>query len=87
MDNGMTKEDEIMLILQEECAEVIQAISKVKRFGKENNMEGLKLELADLQCMIDLMKDFKVVEYKPGEFYERIESKINKLKIYSSIYQ
>ena len=29
----MNRNEEIMTILQEECAEVIQAVSKVKRFG------------------------------------------------------
>ena len=31
----MNRNEEIMTILQEECAEVIQAVSKVKRFGLE----------------------------------------------------
>lgn len=76
-----------MLILQEECAEVIQAVSKIKRFGEKNNMEGLKMELADLQCMIDLALEHNVVKYDAREFKNRIEMKKDKLKIYSSIFQ
>ena len=57
----MNRNEEIMTILQEECAEVIQAVSKVKRFGLEGNVEDLKKELCDLQCMINLMSEFDVV--------------------------
>lgn len=52
---------EILLITQEECAEVTQAISKVFRFGMmdshngETNKEHLEEELGDLMCMIDLL--------------------------------
>lgn len=60
---------EILLITQEECAEVSQAISKVFRFGFEdchpvtkiNNREHLEEELGDLMCMIDLLIDSGVV--------------------------
>ncbi len=54
---------EILLITQEECAEVTQAISKVFRFGMESehkgrsNRERLEEEVGDLMCMIDLMID------------------------------
>jgi NTP pyrophosphatase (non-canonical NTP hydrolase) len=52
---------EVMLIAQEECAEVTQAISKIFRFGYEDmylgktNKERLEEEVGDLICMIDLM--------------------------------
>ena len=32
-------QEEILTILQEECAEVIQAVSKVRRFGEAGNIE------------------------------------------------
>lgn len=60
-------EDEILTILIEECAEVIQAATKLQRFGKENrpvaagnldpaisNSEHLGLEIGDLRYMLDL---------------------------------
>lgn len=59
--------EEIMLITQEECAEVTQAISKVFRFGMESqhngqsNQERLTEEVGDLMCMIDLMIDNGIV--------------------------
>ena len=56
---------ECLNILQEECAEVIQAASKIKRFGiynrKDgadlNNIENLEMELGDMLAMIDLCRE------------------------------
>lgn len=64
--NELTKhQEECLNILQEECAEVIQAASKIKRFGiynrKEdaelNNLENLELELGDVLAMIDKCRE------------------------------
>lgn len=62
MDNNI---EEYLTILQEECAEVIQAISKIKRFGKysrnpylensKNNKTTLNEEIGDLLAMIDII--------------------------------
>jgi NTP pyrophosphatase (non-canonical NTP hydrolase) len=55
------EQNEIMDIAQEECAEVIQALSKVRRFGlltEHNNVSNqahLEEEVGDLACMIELM--------------------------------
>jgi NTP pyrophosphatase (non-canonical NTP hydrolase) len=54
---------ETLLITQEECAEVTQAISKVLRFGTESrwpedaptNREKLEAEVGDLLAMIDIL--------------------------------
>ena len=56
---------EILIILQEECAEVIVEISKCFRFGpdqimqgiEESNIQRLQKELGDLQAMIELLVD------------------------------
>lgn len=62
-------ERELLVILMEECAEVIQAASKMIRFGKENrpdscntNSHELGLEIGDLREMIDMATDCKLVE-------------------------
>jgi len=55
-------QEECLNILQEECAEVIQAASKIKRFGilskKDpndlNNIQALEMELGDVLALIDL---------------------------------
>lgn len=82
----MTRNEEIMTILQEECAEVIQAVSKVKRFGLEQNEQDLKKELADLRCMLDLVEAYKVVTYEPQELAGMILAKQKKLEVYSKIF-
>jgi NTP pyrophosphatase (non-canonical NTP hydrolase) len=59
---------EILLIAQEECAEVTQAISKTFRFGllekyaDKTNQERLEEEVGDLVCMIELMKDSGIID-------------------------
>jgi len=73
-----------LTILQEECAEVIQIVSKIFRFGPEDwhpddlykvqNKDRLVHELADILTVIDLLKE--------NGFLERMrdESEIKKLK-------
>jgi NTP pyrophosphatase (non-canonical NTP hydrolase) len=59
---------EVMLITQEECAEVTQAISKVFRFGIEGehngatNRDRLEEEVGDLLCMIELMIEHGIID-------------------------
>lgn len=83
----MNRTEEILTILQEECAEVIQAVSKVKRFGMYHNIENLQKELADLQCMIDISYEFVLVSSDPADIFKKIAEKREKLKIYSKIFE
>ena len=61
-------EKQILLICQEECAEVTQAISKVFRFGYDSvyndrsNHQRLTEEVGDLLAMIDLMVESGIVD-------------------------
>lgn len=61
-------QNEIMLIAQEECAEVTQAISKVFRFGIDGmhngatNKQRLEEEVGDLLCMIEMMIEQKLID-------------------------
>ena len=54
-------QEETLCILQEECAEVTQAVSKVFRFGldtefkERTNRQRLEEEVGDLLCMIDIL--------------------------------
>jgi NTP pyrophosphatase (non-canonical NTP hydrolase) len=70
--NVMNEEQigEVLLILQEECAEVTQAVSKVFRFGYDmryptesdpSNKEKLEEEIGDLQAMIDILIENSVL--------------------------
>ena len=81
------KQNEILLILQEECAEVIQAISKVKRFGLENNIEQLEQEVADVLCMINLAYTHGIIDDNEERVRARIIVKEERLKKFSSIYE
>lgn len=86
------KEKEVMDILQEECAEVIQAVSKVSRFGIDNykpgkpltNREHLEEELGDVLAMVDIMLEQGIVNISKLEEAKR--AKIEKLKKWSTIY-
>lgn len=75
----MNKTTEILQITQEECAEVIQSIAKCFRFGVDNhypssdknNRERLTEELGDLLCMIDLIKEYNIVDSDKIEQYKK----------------
>ena len=90
MDN---KTKEVMDILQEECAEVIQAVSKISRFGIDNfkpgkpktNREHLEEELGDMLAMIDIMLEKNVISLEHLEVAKA--AKIEKLKQWSNIYE
>ena len=83
---------EVMDILQEECAEVIQAVSKISRFGIDNhkpgkpktNREHLEEELGDMLAMIDIMLEKNVISKNNLDIAKR--AKIEKLKQWSNIY-
>jgi NTP pyrophosphatase (non-canonical NTP hydrolase) len=87
------KINEVMNILSEECAEVIQAVSKINRFGMDNykpgkpktNREHLEEELGDLMAMIDILQEMDVVSYTNIE--RAAEAKHEKLKQWSTIYE
>jgi len=85
------KQREILVITQEESAEVIQEISKIFRFGlDEVHKDGmqhknkLEAEVGDLLCMIDLMFENDLLNLHNVQ--EAIKSKKDKLKIWSKIY-
>lgn len=81
----MEKSIEILTILQEECAELVVAISKIKRFGiTEDNMERFEQEVADVLCMLNLANEAKLVELNSLE--DKVKNKEKKLKKFSKIY-
>jgi NTP pyrophosphatase (non-canonical NTP hydrolase) len=83
---------EVMDILQEECAEVIQAISKISRFGLDNfkpgkpktNREHLEEELGDVYAMIEILQELDIVSWTNIE--QAAEAKREKLKQWSNIF-
>jgi len=87
-----TKVNEILDILQEECAEVIQAISKCRRFGIDNEYangtgtqrEHLVQELGDVTLLIELLKAHQL--YTGEELRAAELKKSQKLTKWSTIY-
>ena len=83
MDNKL---HEIMNIASEECAEIIQAISKCHRFGLNNfkpgkpltNAQHLEGEIGDLLAMVDLLKSYGVITEEGLDIAKK--AKIEKLK-------
>lgn len=82
---------EIMGILQEECAEVIQEVSKCRRFGiNESHKSGithkemLEQEVGDVLCMIELLHQEGILS-EEGLMAAK-QRKEEKLRIWSNIY-
>jgi NTP pyrophosphatase (non-canonical NTP hydrolase) len=84
------RQKEIMSITQEECAEVVQAISKIFRFGLDETYEGrtnrerLEMELGDLQCMITLLKQYNIVN--ESSVFKAELAKRSRLEKWSNIF-
>ena len=84
-----SSEREIMLIAQEECAEVTQAISKVFRFGIDGlhngrtNKQRLEEEVGDLICMLQMMEERGLIDWTLVSL--AATEKKNKLKTWSNI--
>jgi NTP pyrophosphatase (non-canonical NTP hydrolase) len=85
------KQREILVITQEECAEVIQEVSKIFRFGiDELHKDGithqtkLEMEVGDLMCMIDLLITYGLIDQQKIEIAK--ENKQQKLRKWSKIY-
>jgi hypothetical protein len=86
------KTKEALDILQEECAEVIVAVSKISRFGLDNykpnkpktNREHLEEEIGDLLAMINILTNEGIID--PTNIEVAAKAKIEKLKQWSKIF-
>jgi NTP pyrophosphatase (non-canonical NTP hydrolase) len=82
---------EILIILQEECGEVVQDVAKCFRFGPDQmihggtqtNLQRLESELGDLQAMIGLLVRELAVSAE-GIEAARLK-KLEKLRMWSNI--
>ena len=88
----MSKVQEILDILQEECGELVTAISKVRRFGLDNSYKDggtqrthLTQEAGDVMLMIQLLVEKNV--FTEDELLDAMQRKSDKLKIWSKIYE
>lgn len=86
------KVQEILDILQEECAEVIQNISKCRRFGMENvylkgegtQREQLVQEIGDMLLLIELLQAHRL--FTEHELEQAKARKGAKLAKWSTVY-
>lgn len=87
------KINEILDILQEECAEVIQAVSKCRRFGIDElhiksgttQREQLVQELGDVTLLIELLNSYEL--FTKEELHLAQANKASKLSKWSRIYE
>jgi hypothetical protein len=87
-----TRLNEILIIAQEEAAEVIQEISKCFRFGLDadqntgiSHRDRLEQEIADFLVMVDLLEQEGIVT--PDGLASAKLRKIKRLQIWSKIYR
>lgn len=78
----------VMAVLQEECAEVIQAVSKINRFGLDSewngvtNKQALITEIGDVLAMIKVLLEDTDINIHIDDLDIAIENKLNKLKVF-----
>ena len=77
----MNNKTETLIILMEECGEVIQEASKILRFGNDTN--NLHKELGDLLCMIRMTESNLGLDMNDTQQYSH--DKWVKLKQWSNI--
>lgn len=84
------KIEEALVILQEECAEVIQVVSKIHRFGLdsvsptgETNLEMLVREIADVLVLIDYLMQNGIIHEAAIAAHKR--KKIERLSNFSGL--
>lgn len=92
MFNILNDQNEPLVILQEECAELIQIISKIHRWGLEStnngalpksNKEQLIQELGDVLALVRIVCTKNNISAL--DIDSAIDNKLKKLKVYSNI--
>ena len=87
----MTKEQHLLIILSEECAEVTQAVSKALRFGLEdtnpttgitNRFEIIK-ELSELFGVYEMLRDNGTLHTMRDEDIKKKKEKVEHFMKYS----
>ena len=84
--------EEALGILQEECAEVIQEVSKIRRFGLDTlhyksgikHSTMLEMEVGDVLALVDILVEQGILDRDGLEV--ATENKKLKLQQWSSIY-
>ncbi len=83
-EDEMSLNQELMIILMEECGELIQACSKAIRCNSYYRNEKLVEEVGDVMCMLELLEENNIINWT--EVDERVFKKKKKLMRWSNIY-
>lgn len=79
----INRKQELMVVLQEEAAEVIQAVSKAFRFGEtERNIKELETEIGDFLGVLKLLVEEGYIDQNGDALIKHAEAKIKKLEKY-----
>ena len=79
----MDARTELMVIMMEECGELIQACSKALRKDDFYDNQNLIEEVGDVYTMIEIMHDFDIISW--NDIDERVKKKRLKLSKWSSL--
>ena len=79
----MDARTELMVIMMEECGELIQACSKVLRRNEFYDNQQLIEEVGDVYTMIEIMHDFDMISSNDTE--DRVKEKRIKLSKWSQL--
>ena len=85
--NKLDGRQQLLVLMMEECGELIQACSKALRRGElyehSDSETELKKEIGDVQTMINLLVEYDVLSWTDIE--QREERKREKLKVWSDL--
>lgn len=79
------KINEILDLLQEECGEVVQMVSKARRFGLDEKREDLVKEIGDVALLIELLHAHGL--FTNAELNQAKINKSQKLAKWSNVYE
>lgn len=80
---AMDARTQLMVIMMEECGELIQACSKALRKDNFYDNQNLIDEVGDVYTMIEIMHDFDIISWNDIE--ERVKQKRKKLSKWSDL--
>ena len=80
---AMDARTQLMVIMMEECGELIQACSKALRKDDFYDNQNLIDEVGDVYTMIEIMHDFDTISWNDIE--ERVKQKRKKLSKWSDL--
>ena len=80
---AMDANTQLMVIMMEECGELIQACSKALRKDDFYDNQNLIDEVGDVYTMIEIMHDFDIISWNDIE--ERVKQKRKKLSKWSDL--